>query len=169
MALSSPKTIFALGCVGIIMVALSTFTRPTALVIYNPTPSEPIGFYRYTTAKPAPGELISFKVPEPGRAYAAQHLAYVLRYSILKEIAAGQGSTVCADHAVLSIDGRARAIIADHDRQGHPLPHWQGCRRLGAGEYFAFSNRIPNSYDSRYYGPVSSRQVLGVYAPLWTW
>src|ERR1035437_2011395 len=99
MTLSNPKTIFALGCVGIIMVALSTFTRPTAVLIYNPTPSEPIGFYRYTTAKPAPGELISFKVPEPGRAYAAQHLTYVLRYSIFKEIAAGQGSTVCADHA----------------------------------------------------------------------
>jgi len=169
MALSNPKTIFALGCVGIIMVALSTFTRPTALVIYNPSPSEPIGFYRFTTAKPAPGQLISFKVPEHGRAYAAQHLAYILRWSILKEIAAGQGSTVCADHAVLSIDGRARAKIADHDRQGAQLPHWQGCRRLGAGEYFVFSNRIPNSYDSRYYGPVSSRQVLGVYTPLWTW
>ena len=169
MALINRKTIFALGCVGIIMVALSTFTRPTALVIYNPSPSEPIGFYRFTTAKPAPGQLISFKVPELGRAYAAQHLAYVLRYSILKEIAAGQGTTVCADHAVLSIDGRARAKIADHDRQGAQLPHWQGCRRLGAGEYFVFSNRIPNSYDSRYYGPVSSPQVLGVYTPLWTW
>ncbi len=169
MALINPKTIFALGCIGIIMVALSAFTRPTALVIYNPSPSEPIGFYRFTTAKPTPGQLISFKVPVQGRAYAAHHLAYVLRYSILKEIAAGQGSTVCADHAVLSIDGRARAIIADHDRQGAQLPHWQGCRRLGAGEFFVFSNRIPNSYDSRYYGPVSSSEVLGVYAPLWTW
>ena len=169
MALINPKTIFALGCVGILMVGLSALTRPTALLLYNPSPSEPMGFYRFTTAKPAPGQLISFKVPEQGRAYAAQHLAYVLRNSILKEIVAGQGSTVCADHAVLSIDGRARAKIADHDRRGALLPHWQGCRRLGAGEYFVFSNRIPNSYDSRYYGPVSSRQVLGVYTPLWTW
>jgi len=151
------------------MVGLSVFVRPTPLLLYNPSPSEPIGFYRASSAAPTLGQLISFKVPELGRAYAAQHLAYVLRYSILKEIAAGQGSTVCVDHAVLSIDGRARAKIADHDRQGAQLPHWQGCRRLGAGEYFVFSNRIPNSYDSRYYGPVSSRQVLGVYTPLWTW
>ena len=169
MALTSHWAISAVGAAGLVMVALSAFLRPTPLLLYNPSPSEPIGFYRFTTATPAPGQLISFKVPELGRAYAAQHLAYVLRYSILKEIAAGQGSTVCADHAVLSIDGRARAKIADHDRQGAQLPHWQGCRRLGAGEYFVFSNRIPNSYDSRYYGPVSSRQVLGVYAPLWTW
>ena len=163
------KAVLAIGSIGVLMVGLSAFLRPTPLLLYNPSPSEPIGFYRASSAAPDPGQLISFKVPEQGRAYAAQHLAYVLRNSILKEIAAGQGSTVCADHAVLSIDGRARAKIADHDRRGAQLPHWQGCRRLGAGQYFAFSNRIPNSYDSRYYGPVSSRQVLGVYAPLWTW
>jgi len=110
MLLTNPRTIVALGCGGVLMVGLSVFVRPTPLLLYNPSPSEPIGFYRASSAAPAPGQLISFKVPEQGRAYAAQHLAYVLRYSILKEIAAGQGSTVCADHAVLSIDGRARAI-----------------------------------------------------------
>ena len=169
MALINPRTIVALGCVGVLMVGLSVFMRPTPWLLYNPSPSEPIGFYRASFAAPTPGQLISFKVPERGRAYAAHHLAYVLRNSILKEIAAGQGSTVCADHGTLSIDGRARAIIADHDQQGALLPHWQGCQLLGAGEYFVFSNRIPNSYDSRYYGPVSSHEVLGVYAPLWTW
>jgi type IV secretory pathway protease TraF len=36
-------------------------------------------------------------------------------------------------------------------------------------EYVVFSNRIPNSFDSRYYGPVHRRDILGVYAPIWIW
>jgi type IV secretory pathway protease TraF len=33
-------------------------------------------------------------------------------------------------------------------------------------ELFVFSDRVPNSLDSRYFGPVSTRQVLGVYTRL---
>ena len=46
------------------------------------------------------------------------------------------------------------------------LPVWRGCRALRRGEFFVFSNRIPNSFDSRYYGPVTQAQILGVFQPL---
>jgi type IV secretory pathway protease TraF len=29
-----------------------------------------------------------------------------------------------------------------------------------------FSDRVPNSFDSRYYGPVQRAAMLGVYVPL---
>ena len=83
-------------------------------------------------------------------------------------MAAGQGTRVCAG-AELVVAGRALGPIADHDRAGRPLPRWRGCRRLSAGEYAVFSGRIPDSFDSRYYGPVSRAEILGVYAPIWTW
>lgn len=137
-------------------------------VIYNPSPSEPEGLYRLTDFAPGPGRIIAFRVPEPGLAYADSHIRYVVRNSILKEVVAGAGSTVCEHDGAVFVDGRRRGSVAAHDRNGVALPHWAGCRRLGAGEYFALSNRIPNSFDSRYYGPVRSADVIGVYAPLWT-
>ena len=47
-------------------------------------------------------------------------------------------------------------------------PRWRACRRLDAGEFFVFSNRIPNSFDSRYYGPVRREAIVGVFRPIMT-
>lgn len=87
---------------------------------------------------------------------------------ILKEIVADSGSMVCERGDQVLIDGVVRGHVAQRDHNGVPLPHWAGCRQLHSGEYFALSNRIPNSFDSRYYGPVKASDILGVYAPVWT-
>jgi len=138
------------------------------LVVFNPSPSEPVGLYRLMRASPAAGRLVAFKVPAPGRAYATQHIGYVMRGGILKEIAAGPGSTICEHDGGIFIGGQRRGAVAVRDRMGTLLPHWSGCIRLAHGELFAFSDRIPNSFDSRYYGPVQASDVMGVYAPVWT-
>ena len=46
------------------------------------------------------------------------------------------------------------------------LPRWNGCRRLHNGEVFVFSDRIPNSFDSRYFGPVNRAEIVGVFRPV---
>ena len=68
----------------------------------------------------------------------------------------------------LTINGRVVAPIAKFDREGRALPQWRECRVLRRDEYFVFSNRIPNSFDSRYYGPVAQSEVIGTFRPLWT-
>jgi type IV secretory pathway protease TraF len=147
--------------------ALSAQAGRSPLVLFNSSQSVPTGFYRRIRAPVRPGELIAFRVPPAGRAYAAAHLPARLRTSILKPVVAGPGAQVCADRRRLTIDEQDVAIIADRDRHGVALPHWTGCRILGADEVFVLSTRIPNSYDSRYYGPVSGPDILGVYALLW--
>jgi type IV secretory pathway protease TraF len=144
----------------------SSFTAP--LLLFNPSPSEPTGLYWLTGAVPGPSRIIAFHVPAPGRDYATEHIRYVIRNSILKEVVASAGSTVCERDGYVFIDGRRRGAVAANDRNGAALPHWAGCQKLGAGEYFTLSNRIPNSFDSRYYGLVRTADILGVYAPLWT-
>ena len=160
--------LIALGLVPVLGLALLRSTFSVPVLVYNPSSSEPIGFYRLTKEAITPGRLAAFRVPELGRAYAAAHIPYVIRNSILKQIAAGPGNTVCVQKTRILVDGQPRGDIALHDRDGVALPHWAGCRRLGVGEYFALSNRIPNSFDSRYFGPLRSSDVLGVYSPLWT-
>lgn len=137
------------------------------LVLLNTSPSEPPGLYRRVTAAPAPGQLIAFRPPQAAMSYLRAALPGRARGSLLKTVAAGEGAWVCAG-AQLVVDGKALGPIAVRDRAGRPLPRWRGCRRLAAGEYVVFSDRIPNSFDSRYYGPVGQADILGVYAPIWT-
>jgi conjugative transfer signal peptidase TraF len=158
-------------CLGLAPVTVLAGARAAVgrpAVLFNPSPSEPPGLYRLSSERPVPGRIIAFKVPAAGRAYAAAHLTYVARNAILKEIAAGEGALVCERGGLVSIEGRVRGKVANVDRAGVPLPHWSGCRRLASGQFFVLSNRIPNSFDSRYYGPVSRSDLLGVYQPLWT-
>ncbi len=146
--------------------ALGSALLDAPLVLLNTSPSEPVGLYRRVAADPAPGLLIAFRPPPAAMPYLRLAQPGRARGSILKAVAAGEGRLACADGR-LSIDGRALGAIADRDRGGRRLPRWRGCRRLGAGEYVVFSGRIPNSFDSRYYGPVLASEILGVYAPIW--
>ena len=160
---------------GIVLVALLvpigaeglSAALPQPQLLYNPSPSLPIGYYLRVSAAPAKGRIIAFHVPPTGRAYATAHIPYVVRGSIIKPVAATEGDRVCADDHV-TINGRIVGTIARIDRQGRALPHWRDCRVLRRDEYFVFSNRIPNSFDSRYYGPVARSDVIGTFRPLWT-
>ncbi len=147
--------------------AILASALPAPLVFYNPSPSMPIGYYLRAAAPPAKGRIIAFRVPGPGRAYATAHIPYVVRGAIIKPVIAAAGDQVCTGDQ-LKINGRVVAPIATADRQGRALPQWRDCRVLRRDEYFVFSNRIPNSFDSRYYGPVAQSEVIGTFRPLWT-
>ncbi len=133
------------------------------ILLFNPSHSEPPGLYVRTGGPPRSGEIIAFKTPPAAFPYAERKMAYLHQRPLLKNIVAGQGDEVCTTTGQLVVNGVLRAPIASRDRDGLPLPRWFGCRRLGASELFVFSSRIPNSFDSRYYGPVLRHDVLGVY------
>lgn len=159
----------AIGLVPVATAAAVAAALPGPIVIHNPSPSIPQGFYLRSSESPATGRIIAFRIPPEGRAYAAQHMTPLIRAGIIKRVAAKAGDTVCTTGAGgLSINGRHVAPIVANDRFGRPLPHWKGCRPLEMGEFFAYSGRIPNSYDSRYYGPVRSTDIIGTFRPLWT-
>jgi conjugative transfer signal peptidase TraF len=156
------------GAVAILAIVVSVgavmATAPRVLI--NTTPSEPPGLYVRSPMTPGPGRIVAFTAPPAAFPYADRRLAYLHRVPLLKAVAAGPGDLVCTLNGQLEIDGKPRAPIAQVDRQGIALPHWSACRRLRADELFVFSDRVLNSFDSRYFGPVQLRAVLGVYAPL---
>ena len=132
-------------------------------VLLNRTPSEPPGIYIRAGDPVRPGAVIAFRTPAAAFPYADRHMVYLHTRSILKAVAAGPGDQVCAAGAELVINGVDRAPIQRRDGEGRALPRWTGCRTLGPDELFVFSDRVPNSFDSRYYGPVQRQAVLGVY------
>lgn len=138
------------------------------LVLYNPSPSVPMGWYIRSGGPVEVGKLIAFRVPELGRDYVRTNIPYLVKASIIKPVAAAVGYQVCTLRG-LEINGRPIGAIAARGSSGHTLPHWIGCRRLRQGEFFAVSTRIRDSFDSRYYGPITAGEILGTYRPLWTW
>jgi conjugative transfer signal peptidase TraF len=141
-------------------------TRP--LVLFNTTPSEPTGFYLASPTPVSVGQIAAFRAPPAAFPYADLRLAYLHRTPMLKAIAATAGDNVCTRGGRLRINGRDRAAIAQRDSRGVALPHWLACRRLVGGEVFVFSDRVPNSFDSRYFGPVREAAMIGVYRPFST-
>ncbi len=146
--------------------ALIGWLAPGPLALWNSSPSEPVGLYVRDRAAPAVGRLIAFRPPPDAWPYVGQTMPERARTSILKTVVASRGDLVCARDARLRLNGRDIAPIAARDRLGRALPHWTGCRRLGVDEFFVYSARIANSFDSRYYGPVRRRDVIGVYRPV---
>lgn len=142
-----------------------------ALVLYNDSASVPLGFWLRSEAAITKGSVIAFRPPAPAMPYVSAHMSeYVHHDLILKYVVAVAGDTICRTAAnVFTVNGDALGVAAMRDERGVILPHWQGCRRLGPGEVAVFSNHIPNSFDSRYYGAVPAQDIRGVYRPLWTW
>jgi conjugative transfer signal peptidase TraF len=137
------------------------------LFTWNHSPSMPEGLYaRAIMDEPAVGKIVVFPPSEAVVDYARQRGSTGEVPLLVKSLAAGPGNHVCVtDH--LTINGRRIAPVLDAGPDGVPLPRWRECRVLAAGEWFAYAPRIPNSLDSRYYGPVREADITGVYRPVW--
>jgi conjugative transfer signal peptidase TraF len=156
----------ALAVSGGMAIGATLLVGSSRQVLLNTTPSEPIGLYTRTRLQPKSGRLAAFPAPPAAFPYADLRLSYLRREPMLKMIAAGPGDRVCTLSRRVVINGALHGAIAETDRQGRELPHWRGCRMLATGELFALSDRVPNSFDSRYFGPVSAGSVVGVFRPL---
>lgn len=141
------------------------------IVIYNASGSAPLGFYYVEHRLPKRGEMAVIKPPP------LLELMILLRgilppsVPLVKQVAAAGGDEVCRSDepgGTISISGKVVAETFDKDRDGRPLPAWSGCMRLVEGEFFVLQPH-PYSFDSRYFGPVMSCDILGVARPLWTW
>ena len=148
------------------IIALISSLTPNPVVLWNRSPSEPEGLYVRTGTFPLPGNIIAFHAPPQVFPYADARMGYLHHIPILKSVGAGEGQSVCTDGGKLVIDGNVVASIQSFDSHGDRLPTWHGCQVLRVGEVFVFSARIPNSFDSRYYGPIKTDQILGVFRPL---
>ena len=144
--------------------------EPLPRLVYNASASAPLGFYRLYSGDPiSKGDLVLAHLPE-----AAAHLAADRQYlppsvPVVKRVAALAGDLVCADAGIVVINDRVAADTLLIDREGRPLPAWQGCRTLAPGEVFLLTENLPASFDGRYFGPISSMAIVGRLVPLWTW
>jgi type IV secretory pathway protease TraF len=141
------------------------------LVIRNISPSLPLGWYMRVNEPVTTGSLVTFPLPRSMSAYAASEpamQAFFRDHSLIKPVVAMSGDTICRDRrGVFSVNGKALATAARTGPTGRPLPVWRGCVELSKDEIAVFSNRVPDSIDSRLFGAVPLSDVEGVYTALW--
>lgn len=164
------------AAVGLVALAWAAFVQPLPRLIYNPSDSVAVGWYRIepfdlrTASLPRPLPVDSIVlVPLPDRAatLAAQRGYLPTRVPLLKRVGAVAPQHVCIVAGQVRIDGVPSAAVLPADRLSRPLPSLQLCRRLEPGELFLLSATNPASFDSRYFGPVSASAVIGVAHPVW--
>jgi type IV secretory pathway protease TraF len=131
----------------------------------------PCGIYVRSSAQPSVGLIVDFRIPLSALPYIERRSQQNARdWYILKPIVAGPGDTVNTLGDWLVINGRRIAPMPPAtDSRGLPLPIWRTSRILGPNEFFVFSNRIPNSFDSRCYGPIKRNQIESVRDSLLSW
>lgn len=133
-------------------------------ILYNHTPSVPVGLYVRSQAAPARGAFVTVRAlavaPEAARARGFDGP----RNRFLKRVAAEAGDRVCAEGETLRINDGAPLVRRTHDSLGAPLAAWSGCRVLGADEYLLLGD-TPDSFDGRYWGPTPRNRIEGVWRP----
>jgi len=164
-----PAGVLAALVLGVALVAASTLPL-SRRIIYNPTPSAPVGWYTVAPVDALQAlDIVLAWLPE-GSAAVADERQYLPRgVPILKEIGAREGQSVCVADGGVSIDGMTVAHARLRDGAGRALTAWKGCRLLAAGELFLLSRSSEASFDSRYFGPIMQDAVIGKATPVWTW
>lgn len=161
-----------LSAVGLAALAWASFVQPLPRLIYNPSDSVPVGWYRvepldHRAGSLPVGSIILTTLPPAVATLAAQRGYLPTHVPLLKRVGAIAPQEVCIVGGIVRIDGVPVAAVLPTDRLGRPLPAWPQCRQLRPGELFLLSMTNPASFDSRYFGPVSASAVIGAARPVW--
>jgi len=159
------------------MASLAAYAIYRGQLRLNFTPSMPVGIYRIIDAAPVAiqkGEIVAV-CPPPAAAELGRRRGYLLHgrcpgdvEMLLKTVAATAGDVVDVQPNGMSVNGRR----LPHSRQ---LTRDQGCRRMmgwPAGHHSVERSTIwlyganDRSWDSRYWGQVSLRNVSAILLPL---
>lgn len=162
----------SLAACGLVALACTSFVQPLPRLIYNPSDSVAVGWYRVRQFQLGPdslpvGSIVLTRLPDSAAALAAQRGYLPMRVPLLKRVGAVAPQHVCVFDALVWIDGVPVAAVRPADRLGLPLPSWQQCRQLRPSELFLLSVTNRDSFDSRYFGPVNVSAVIGVAEPVW--
>jgi len=160
------RPLFITGLVvGSIAAVCSVFAQP--LIIYNATDSLPHGIYRVIKQQTyEQGDLIVFPVPERVRSLVIQRGWLKPESYLIKPLAAKTGDNVWITCGQVFVNGKSFGAIKKKDRQGLPLPSLVINDTLSPGK-IAVLQRSDDSFDSRYFGMIDERDIIGRAVPIW--
>ncbi|MBN9147912.1 MULTISPECIES: S26 family signal peptidase [unclassified Nitrobacter] len=154
---------------GALLVAAPVWSEHAPRFIWNASASLPIGLYSVAPATGIAVTDVAIVQPPDELATFLAERGYLPRgVPLLKRVFALHGDTVCREGRIIIAYGGRYAVARAHDSRGRPLPVWQGCRTLQDGEVFLMNWDAPDSFDSRYFGPLPVKTIVGRAIPVWT-
>ena len=139
-------------------------------LVYNASASVPLGWYAVSGLRALRArDLVLARLPEDAERWLVARGYIAPRVPVLKVLRAISGQRVCRVGDTVTIDNVAVGRARDEDGVGRPLPRWNGCRDLRPGDAFLFNALSPDSFDGRYFGPISASRIIGKATPIWTW
>ena len=147
---------------GLGLLAASVLYQPEPKLIYNASPSAPIGFYRIDPVDSFETGTVVAASLAAGPERLADRRGYLPRGTpVIKTVRGVGGDTYCVSSGVFTVNGRDYPI-ATKDRQGRALPQLhQGCRDVAADHILLLSDAVGTSFDSRYFGEVPAGNIIG--------
>jgi conjugative transfer signal peptidase TraF len=156
---------FTIASAGILVLTASSL-EVSPWLVWNASPSVPVGLYLVEHLPPRKGDLAIIRLPPRIEAFAHRRRYLPASTYLLKPVAAVAGEHVCLVGQTVLVQGMALGSIQFRDRLGRPLPSWRGCRHLVGSEVFLVASE-PKSFDSRYFGPVPADHAVGRAVRLW--
>jgi conjugative transfer signal peptidase TraF len=156
---------FAMASAGILLLTPSSL-EVSPWLVWNASPSIPVGPYLVEHVPPRKGDLALIRLPPRIEAFAHRRSYLPASTYLLKAVAAVAGEQVCRVGRTVLVQGMGAASIHFRDRLGRPLPSWRGCRLLAGSEIFLLASD-PQSFDSRYFGPVPADHAVGRAVHIW--
>lgn len=160
--------ILAAAVSALALIGFAAFANPAPRLVWNVSASAPIGLYRAVFGEAKRGDLVLVRPPEEIAQLATERGYLSPGVPLVKRIAALSGDDVCVFKEAIIVNGKLVARRLEKDGAGRLLPRWYSCRKLAEHELFLLMESIPDSFDSRYFGPVSAVNVIGRLVPLWT-
>tara|TARA_Y100000815_G_scaffold202750_1_gene186395 strand:+ start:1569 stop:2141 length:573 start_codon:yes stop_codon:yes gene_type:complete len=165
--LQANRLVISLAVIGMGALAWAVFRTPSVQIVYNASASMPTGWYLITQAETiAPADAVLVRLPLAAAKLAAARHYLPANVPLIKRVFATSPSRVCIRARQVIVDGRVVAHWHPQDRAGRPLPQWKGCRELTNDEIWLLNPDHPDSFDSRYFGPLRLDAVLGIAHPV---
>jgi len=131
-------------------------------LIYNGSPSAPIGWYFVgPTAEIKHGMQVAAFAPQEMTELAQQRGYVPSHIPLIKTVWAVGGQIICWEDGVLRVPNYSDIAVLGQDNLGREVPRISGCHRLKDNEFLLISDQIKSSWDSRYFGPVNAEGILG--------
>lgn len=172
----SRRFALALGAAAVTIAGTTAALHAAGLRV-NTSPSMPVGlWWLERPAGIARGQVVAVCPPAEPPFFEARARRYVAAGDcpggtepLLKPIAALPGDMVEVTGRAVVVNGQALANSAPRstDGAGRPMPAIRGVGRVPAGMVWVVSSHDPDSFDSRYFGPVPVTAIQAAARPLW--
>ena len=126
---------------------------PKPVLLYNPSESAAVGWYRLKPDEPVIlGAQVAAYAPKWARKLADKRGYLPYDYPLIKTVWAVYGDEVCYNNQSVSVPKRPDIPVLGQDVLGRDMPQKSGCIVLGLGEVMLLSPDVQTGFDSRYFG-----------------